>query len=66
MACGRANQQLVITNTKNIAYDTGLVKHFLWFISVPCKKSAAALLHCDIICNLYSTGLDKTIRILYT
>ena len=66
MVCGRANQQLVITNTKNIAYDTGLVKHFFAVYFCLLQKSAIPLPCHDIICNLYSAGLDKTIRFLYT
>ena len=59
MVCGRANQQLVITNNKNIPYSAGLVKRFFAVSFSPLPRR-------DIICNLYSTGLDKTIRFLYT
>ena len=35
MVCGRANQQLVITNNKNIPYGAGLVKRFFSFFFSP-------------------------------
>ena len=35
MVCGRANQQLVITNNKNIPYGAGLVKRFFGFFFSP-------------------------------
>lgn len=59
MACGRANQQLVITNNKNIPYGSGLVKRFLQFLFLPCLRR-------DIFCNFCSAGLDKTTGFLYT
>lgn len=66
MVCGRANQQLAITNNKNIPYGTGLVKRFFSVYFCSLQKNAALLHFHDIFCNLYSTGLDKTIRFLYT
>ena len=36
MVCGRANQQLVITNNKNIPYGAELVKRFFQFLFLPC------------------------------
>lgn len=59
MVCGRANQQLVITNNKNIPYGAGLVKRFFSFFFSPCPPR-------DIFCNFCSAGLDKTIRFRYT
>lgn len=58
MVCGRANQQLVITNNKNIPYSAGLVKRFFRFFFSAAPR--------DIFCNFCSAGLDKTIRFRYT
>lgn len=38
MVCGRANQQLVITNTKNIPYGAELVKRFFQLLFLPCTR----------------------------
>ena len=59
MVCGRANQQLEITNNKNIPYEARLVKWFLQFLLLP-------LLCRSFFYNFCRAGLDKTTRFRYT